>query len=155
MFEADFSDATVLALFLLPTNLARLQPKFLAMKPGTRIVTNTFALTGWTPDAVTTTPQCNAAVWCTALLWIVPAKVEGTWTLPEGELTFTQEFQMVSGSLKTKSATSAVTHGRLQGDQISFTVGKDQYIGTVRGETIEGTVLRADLRATPWKAQRR
>src|SRR5918996_245153 len=91
MYEADISKATVLALFLLPHNMTKLTPKFLDLKPGTRIVGNTFAPEGWTADASETVGgECVS--WCTSLLWIVPARVEGTWKLPTGEVTLKQEF---------------------------------------------------------------
>lgn len=75
MFEADFSEATVLALFLLPDNLERLKPKFNKLKPGTRIVLNTFGVPGWKPD-VTEQVQGECNSWCTALLYTLPAKPE-------------------------------------------------------------------------------
>src|SRR5207344_1449998 len=97
MYEADISQATVLALFLLTDNLRRLTPKFLDLKPGTRIVLNHYGIEGWEPEATErTTGDCLA--WCTALLYIVPAKVAGTWQLPQGELTLEQKFQAVSGN---------------------------------------------------------
>jgi SAM-dependent methyltransferase len=75
MFEADFSEATVLAMFLLPDNLDRLKPKMAKLKPGTRIVLNTFGVPGWKPD-VTERIEGNCASWCTALLYTLPAKPE-------------------------------------------------------------------------------
>jgi SAM-dependent methyltransferase len=75
MFEADFSEATVLAMFLLPDNLDRLKPKMAKMKPGTRIVLNTFGVPGWKPD-VTERIEGNCSSWCTALLYTLPAKPE-------------------------------------------------------------------------------
>ena len=84
MFEADISKASVLALFLLTDNLRRLLPKFLDMRPGSRIVVNTFTIPDWEPDAKETLGgECMS--WCTALLWIVPAKVEGMWRMSTGE----------------------------------------------------------------------
>ena len=81
MYEADISKATVLALFLLPHNLNKLTPKFLTLPPGSRIVGNTFAPEGWAADeSETVGGECVS--WCTSLLWIVPAKAEGTWKLP-------------------------------------------------------------------------
>ena len=72
MFEADFSQATVLALFLLPDNLQRLRPKFEKLKPGTRIVTNGFPIDGWTPIEIGRIDRdCDG--WCTAYLYVVPA----------------------------------------------------------------------------------
>ena len=133
MFEADISKATVLALFLLPSNLDKLAPKFLALRPGTRIVNNTFVVTGWEPDA-TETIAGSCTSWCTSHFNIVPAKVAGTWRLGTADLTLSQNFQMVSGSLGTTTIS-----GRLRGEQITFTAGDTQYTGKVAGDRIEGT----------------
>jgi SAM-dependent methyltransferase len=138
MYEADISKATVLALFLLPHNLNKLTPKFLALKPGTRIVGNTFAPEGWEADETETiTGDCVS--WCTSLLWIVPARAEGTWKLPQGELSLKQEFQMVSGTL-TANGTPVPVSGRLRGDLITFTAGSTEYAGRVSGDAMEGNV---------------
>ena len=95
MYEADISQATVLALFLLPENLTKLTPKFLDLRPGTRIVANHFGIAGWNADE-TEKVESNCENWCTSLLYIVPAKVAGTWRLPQGELTLEQKFQVIS-----------------------------------------------------------
>jgi SAM-dependent methyltransferase len=153
MYQADISQATVLALFLLTENLDRLVPKFLALKPGTRIVVNTFGITGWTPDESEKIEQ-DCTSWCTSLLWIVPAKVEGTWRLPQGDLTLKQEFQMVSGTLSANGASKAVTNGRLRGDQIRFTVEGTEYEGRVNGNTIQGTSSNGGSKSN-WKATKR
>ena len=98
IFESDFSQATVITMFLLPQINLRLRPKILDLKPGTRVVSNTFTMDEWMPDqSETIGGDCSS--WCTALFWIVPAKVGGTWRLPQGELTLRQEFQMLSGSI--------------------------------------------------------
>src|SRR5688572_3548775 len=99
MFEADISQATTLVLFLITDNLRKLAPKFLALKPGTRIVSNTFEIPGWTADKTDKLEDC--VVWCSAFLYIVPANVAGTWRLPQGELTLTQNFDSVAGTLNT------------------------------------------------------
>jgi len=152
MYEADISKATVLALFLLPHNLNKLTPKFLALKPGSRIVGNTFAPEGWAADATeTVTGECVS--WCTSLLWIVPARVEGTWKLPDGELTLKQDFQMVSGTL-TKAGASTAVSGRLQGDLITLTAGSTEYAGRVTGDTMEGTTKSGGTNGATWKASR-
>ena len=81
MFAADISQATALILFLIPQNLEKLAPKFIALKPGTRIVSNTYEIGGgWEPDDSQRLPLC--ASWCGAHLYIVPAKAAGTWRLP-------------------------------------------------------------------------
>jgi precorrin-6B methylase 2 len=135
MFEADISKANVLALFLLPSNMLQLRQKFLDLRPGSRIVSNTFGIEGWTADqTVTMDGDCSA--WCTALLWIVPAKVSGRWRMGQEELTFTQSYQMVTGTLGGRE----IADGRLRGDQIRFTVGAVEYTGRVAGDRIEGMV---------------
>lgn len=121
MFKADISKATVLALFLLPSNMRDLRERFLALRPGTRIVANTFGIEGWQPDEQATRPDC--AEWCVALLWIVPARVEGEWAAPQGTLVLEQEYQIVNGAL----AGRPLSDGRLRGDRLSFTVGGDRY----------------------------
>lgn len=152
MFEADFSQATVLALFLLPDNLQRLSPKFMTLEPGTRIVANTFRIPDWEPDA-SERAETDCQTWCELLLWIVPARVAGAWRLPQGTLTFTQEFQMVSGTLASDNGTTSVEHGRLRGAEIQFTLGGAQYVGRVNGNTIEGTVTSSG-REAPFRATR-
>jgi hypothetical protein len=152
MYEADISKATALVLFLLPVNLEKLTPKFLDLKPGTRIVDNTFAIPGWEPDQ-TERLETDCQTWCSALLWIVPAKVHGTWRLPDGEITFDQKFQMVTGSVKTASGSATIESGRLRGEEITFMAGGTQYTGKVTGDRLEGTARTgADMR--PFSATR-
>jgi hypothetical protein len=134
MYEADISKANVMALFLLPSNMLQLRTKFFNLAPGSRIVSNTFGIEGWTPDYTETRSDCTA--WCTVLLWIVPAKVDGTWQTPQGALTLKQDYQMLSGTL----GTAPITEGKLHGDEITFKVGTAQYTGRVKGSAMEGTV---------------
>jgi SAM-dependent methyltransferase len=149
MFEADISKASVLALFLLTDNLRRLQPKFLDMKPGTRIVVNTFTIPDWEPDAKETIGG-DCMSWCTALLWIVPAKVEGAWrmTVSPGDLLLQQKFQIVTGTLNLNGQVHEITNGRLRGDELSFTANGVGYTGQVKGDTIEGQTATGSWRAT-------
>jgi len=152
MYEADFSQADVLALFLLPDNMMKLQSKFLDLKPGARIVGNTFGFQDWSPDEQETiTTDCSS--WCTALLWIVPAKVEGMWQSPQGVLTLKQQYQMLTGTLTAGGRSGPIAGGRLRGDQISFTVAGAEYTGRVNGDAIEGTV-KSEIRSDTWKATR-
>jgi hypothetical protein len=151
MYEADISKATVLALFLLPVNLNKLTPKFLALPPGTRIVGNTFAPEGWEADETETVTE-DCVSWCTSLLWIVPAKVDGSWKLPQGDLTLKQSFQNVTGTL-TAGGTSAEVSGKLRGDQITLKAGDSEYTGRVNGNTIEGTVKNGSTSGS-WRASR-
>jgi SAM-dependent methyltransferase len=136
IFKSNFSKATVVILFLLPEMNVKLRPKLLDLKPGTRIVANTFAIGDWNADE-TVIAADNCQHWCTGRLWIVPAKVAGPWKLPQGELTVKQNYQTFSGTLKSDNGTMPVT-GRLRGDQILFSSGGTQYTGTVDGNTIDG-----------------
>lgn len=143
VFEADFSKATVVILFLTPEMNRRLRPKLLSLKAGARVVANTFAIGDWNPDqSDTVTVGCEK--FCTARLWIVPARVGGAWTLPQGELTLKQSYQSFSGSLKSAENTLPVA-GRLRGDLISFRAGKTEYTGRVDGESIEGFARTAGV----------
>lgn len=146
IFKSDFSDATVITTFLLPSMNLRLRPTFLAMKPGTRIVANTFAIGEWQPDETATVEPCER--WCTALLWIVPARVGGTWRTPRGELTLAQRFQFVTGTL----GKDPISDGRLRGDQISFTVGGTTYTGRVDGYRMRVSAV-LDGAIVDWTAQ--
>jgi hypothetical protein len=148
IFESDFSDATVVTMFLLPSLNMRLRPKLLDMRPGTRIVSNSFTMEDWQPDRTETVQNCSQ--WCTAHLWIVPAKVAGTWRLPQGELQLTQEFQNVTGTLRPGGAAQPVVNGKLQGELITFVAGGTEYSGRVTGDTME---LKANTGA-PLKATR-
>src|SRR5512135_1421065 len=134
LFESDFSQAQVITMFLLSSINLKLRPKILDLKPGTRIVSNTFDMGDWKPDETATLPGCNS--WCTAHLWIVPAKTEGSWHMPQGELTIKQTFQMISGTLKHGNTVSPI-NGKLNGDQISFTAAGTQYTGHVNGNSME------------------
>jgi hypothetical protein len=149
LFESDFSQATVITMFLLPDINIRLRPKILNMKPGTRVVSNSFTMGDWTADETATANE-DCSSYCTAYLWIVPAKVEGIWHLPQGDLTLKQTYQMIAGTLKSGSNTTQITNGKLKGDQISFNAGGTQYTGHVSGNTIEGSVSTGGS----WKATR-
>jgi precorrin-6B methylase 2 len=143
LFETDLSKAQVITMFLLPSINMRLRPKILDLKPGTRIVTNSFTMEDWQADqSETVTNDCTS--WCTAHLWIVPAKVEGTWQMPQGTLTLKQQFQMISGTL----GSNAISEGHLRGDQIEFTAGGQKYTGKVEGMSMKGTAGSASWAAT-------
>ena len=139
MYEADISQATVLALFLLTENLNKLVPKFLGLKPGARIVANGYEIDDWKADEVGRSDgDCGS--WCAAYLYIVPARVAGTWRLPRGKLMLEQKFQQISGTLTSGGTTVPITNGRLRGDQISFTAGGADYSGRVNGDTMDGDI---------------
>ena len=133
LFETDFSKANVITLFLLPSINMRLRPKILDMRPGTRVVANTFTMEDWQADD-TQVIGGDCISWCTALLWIVPAKVEGTWSTPKGDLKLSQQFQRVTGTLGTQ----AISEGKLRGDELTFKAGGTTYTGKVEGNMIHG-----------------
>ena len=149
MYEADISKATVMALFLLPVNLTKLHPKFLNLAPGSRIVANTFGIEGWEPDYRTSLPQgSECESWCDILLWIVPAKVAGTWTLPNGRLVLTQENQIVNGTATINGETVTISKGRMDGENITFVAGTQTFNGKVKGSKIEGALGTTTVTAT-------
>ena len=136
VFESDFSKASVIVLFLTPEMNIRLRPKLLSLRPGTRIVANTFGIGDWNADKISTMPN-NCERWCTARLWIVPAKVAGTWRMADGELMLKQTYQTFSGALNGAGGTMPIA-GRLRGENVFFASGKTHFTGRVAGNVIEG-----------------
>lgn len=154
LFKTDFSQATVLTMFLLPDINIKLRPMILDMKPGTRVVSNSFTMEDWQADDTAAVPkEQGCTTYCTAYLWIVPAKVGGAWRTADGELMLKQEFQMVSGTLNSGGKLARITGGRLRGGEIRFKIGDDAYTGRVDGEEIEGTV-ESRGRTKKWQARR-
>jgi hypothetical protein len=113
----------------------KMRPKILNMKPGTRILSNSFTLNDWEPDL--TTQLGEGMEWKAIFLWIVPAKVDGTWMLKGGQISFTQAFQKITGTL-TVGGVDTELNGKLNGDEIRFNAGGVEYTGTVRGNKITG-----------------
>jgi hypothetical protein len=151
IFQTDFSHATVVTLYLLPSLNLKLRPTLLKMKPGTRVVSHAFTMDEWQAD------QTENVEGRTAYLWIVPAPVDGAWKLPGGELTLKQSFQVITGTLKQGGKESAFK-GRVSGDQISFTVldadgARHDFSGRVSGNSMQGAVKQAGGEAK-WSATR-
>ncbi len=157
IFESDFSQATVLTLFLLTDLNIRLRPTILKMKPGTRVVSNTFNMGDWEPDEIVQAPE-GCTNFCRAHLWIVPAQVAGTWQLGgqlgESELTLTQTYQTFTGKLVTGNVVAPIARGRLDGDRIVFTAAGTEYAGRVRGAAMEGTAKKGGTESQ-WRATRK
>jgi hypothetical protein len=153
LFEYDLSEATVITMFLLPDINLKLRPKLLDLKPGTRIVSNTFTMGEWEPDFEVTTNE-ESSSWYTALMWIIPAKIDGTWELASGELTIRQEFQMIYGTLKNDKMTANISEGRITGDTVNFRINGEAYTGKVTGNKITGTVTRNSTKSD-WSATRK
>ncbi len=149
IFKTDFSDADVVTMFLLTSLNTKLRPTILDMKPGTRVVSNTFDMGDWKADEeAVVTEGCSS--YCKAYFWIVPAKVDGSWTTDKGELALKQTYQTFTGTLKNGNVVTPVTNGKLKGKAISFTAGGTEYTGTVNGATIEGTTTSGEK----WQAKR-
>jgi precorrin-6B methylase 2 len=150
MYEADISKATVLALFLLPANLHRLTPKFLELPPGTRIVTNSYRIDDWTEETQLVLDGC--VTWCTAYLYLVPARLAGVWKLPAGELRLLQQYQTLTGTLISPNGRETKVEGAVHGDRVRFMSGLDLYTGRVRGTQMSGEVSGAS--GGHWSATR-
>jgi hypothetical protein len=149
LFESDFSKASVITMFLLPQINLKLRPKILDLKPGTRIVSNSFTMGEWREDG-SDSLDSECVNWCTALLWIVPAKVAGTWKLAQGELALQQSYQFISGTLKVGNDVTPIANGKLKGDQILFNAGGVVYAGQVSGGSMQGTLSSGGT----WSASR-
>ncbi len=152
IFASDFSKATVVTMFLLPSLNVKLRPTILDMKPGTRVVSNSFDMGDWKPD-LTALASRDCTGYCKAYLWIVPAKVEGTWQLGNSELSLQQTYQFFTGKLTTGSAIVPIADGKLEADKITFTSGGTRYLGQVKGDVMEGTSFLAGREAR-WQASR-
>lgn len=134
LFQTDLSKADVITMFLLTTINEKLRPTLLQLPPGTRVVSNTFRMGDWEPDETETVTQ-DCSTYCTALLWIVPAKVEGKWDVDGQTLHLTQKYQMLSGKL----GGADISQGRVNGKTVSFSANGVRYTGEINGKTISGT----------------
>ncbi len=139
LFETDLTKATVITMFLLPQINMKLRPIILNLKPGTRVVSNTFTMEDWVPDETYVITEDSCTNWCTALLWIVPAKVDGNWQVGQGVLSLKQEFQKLTGTFKSGS-NSVLIDGKMLGEEISFRAGGVEYKGRVNGSSMQGTL---------------
>lgn len=161
IFQFDYSNATVVTMYLLPGLNMKLRPTLLKMRPGTRLVTHQFTMGSWEPDDSTTVDSRPG------YLWIVPANVGGGWKLAttdakgtgEASLTFSQTFQQVSATSRMAAMEGRVRAPRLQGDRLVFELMDDRgvlraYEGRVAGDRIEGTTRAADGTAGTFVAQR-
>jgi len=134
-------------MFLLPDINLKLRPKILNLKPGTRIVSNSFTMGDWSADDTAVVKE-GCVSYCTAYLWIVPAKVEGTWQLGDGTLTLKQTYQTVSGTLNRGGNAVQIANGKLDGDHITFNAAGALYTGRVTSSGMEGTISTGG----EWKA---
>lgn len=154
LFEVDLSEATVVTLFLLPDLNLRLRPTLLDLAPGTRIVSNTWDMGDWAADETIQIEPCPG--FCTALLWIVPARVAGAWATANGDDTFRfeQRFQTVTGTFRRQGGGALTLDDvALLGDLLTFRAGGRLYRGVVDGDTITGTAT-AGGRQSAWTVTR-
>jgi hypothetical protein len=146
IFKEDFSNATVVTLYLLTSLNIKLKPTILDMKPGTRVVSNSFMMGEWEPDQ-TISPDVGGR----GYFWIVPAKVQGDWSINDlpgmttALLSLNQKFQKVEGTLTFSDNSSQPITGRLNGTQLTFTYqnakGKPQtFVGEVSSKKINGSI---------------
>jgi methyltransferase family protein len=159
IFASDFSQATVITMYLLPTLNLKLRPTLLNMKPGTRLVSHAFTMDDWEPD------QTENVEGRTAYLWIVPAKVEGNWRMDVAgsnsahyDLNLRQRFQKLDGQARNGSNTLQVRDAKMRGDEITFALangagGASQFIGRLAGDKLEGTAKQPSGEAK-WTATR-
>jgi hypothetical protein len=157
VFTTDFSDATVVTMYLLTSLNAKLRPTLLKMKPGTRIVSHAFDMGDWSPDETATVDGYKA------YLWIVPANARGLWQVsgPTGaiDLALEQKYQKLTGKASGKSVTPNVTDPLLEADRIQFTLidhsGRFvRFQGKVEGDAMEGKVQLPDGSSAAWRARR-
>src|SRR5262245_4432059 len=153
IFASDFTNATVVTMFLLPGLNLKLRPILLNMTPGTRVVSNSFDMGDWKADETAhVVNDCTG--YCRAYLWIVPAKVDGTWKFGPSELSLEQQYQFFTGKLVTGNVIAPITDGKLEADKITFNAGGTRYSGQVKGGTMEGTST-TDGVETRWQATRK
>jgi len=133
IFKTDFSKATVLTMYLLPTLNMRLRPTILKMKPGTRVVSHSFNMGDWEADDGFNSSGEKCTEYCTGYFWVVPASVKGQWRIKQGVLKLDQKFQKFTGTLRSRGKTHKIEDGRVRGEAISFTAGGVKYEGTIKG----------------------
>jgi hypothetical protein len=145
IFKEDFSKATVVTMYLLPELNLCVRHRLLAMAPGTRVTSHAFTMGDWEADEHAQSEYRNA------YLWIVPARVGGTWNFRGGNadfsVTLTQSFQKIGGEATVAGRKQPLVGTSLQGDSLRFAFANDKgvtqhFTGTVRGNAINGT-LRA------------
>ena len=153
IFASDFSKATVVTMFLLPGLNLKLRPILLDMAPGTRVVSNSFDMGDWKADETAHVAN-DCTGYCRAYLWIIPAKVDGTWKFGPSELSLEQQYQFFTGKLTTGNVVAPITDGKLEADRITFSAGGTRYTGQVKGGTMEGTSTTGGVE-TRWQATRK
>jgi SAM-dependent methyltransferase len=164
-FKADFSQATVITMYLLPGVMKRLRERMLQLRPGTRLVAHDFDFEDWRPDRRTTIRK-------NVFVWIVPARAAGLWQVRVGgdgpvfDMALRQKYQELDGYARVAGQPGGLWEPKLEGDRISFAFvdSRDRdnestlyFQGRVSGETMEGDLVRGvgneQTRGT-WRATR-
>ena len=158
IFATDFSQATVVTMYLLPALNLKLRPTILAMRPGTRVVSHSFTMEDWEPDETSSMDGRRA------YFWLVPATVGGGWALETGgekvELSFEQRYQKIEGSVGLGHTHGGLRDARLRGANISFAyvdnngVRRD-FTGRVAGGRMEGSFRAENGSEGRWSATKK
>jgi hypothetical protein len=161
LFEADFRHASVVMLYLFPEANLRLRPQLLrTLEPGTRVVSNSFDMGDWKPDE-----HIESATSGGIRMWIIPARVEGDWTLRIGgerrSMELLQVYQHLAGEMETTSGPARLRKPALHGARIRFEAVLDgvphRFSGRVEGDLMSGSVHRDEgdrTRVDAWTAVR-
>jgi SAM-dependent methyltransferase len=158
IFATDFSQATVVTMYLLPALNLKLRPTILSMRPGTRVVSHSFTMEDWEADEISNMDGRRA------YFWLVPANVNGGWTLETGgekaELSFEQRFQKIEGTVGLGHTQGGLRDARLRGANISFAYVDDKgvkrdYAGRVTGGKMEGSSRSDNGTEGRWSATKK
>lgn len=162
VFATDFSQASVITLYLLPALNMKLRPQLLAMRPGTRVVSHSFSMEDWEADEISTLDGRRA------YFWLVPANVVGNWTLEtQGaaggqklDVTLEQVFQKVSGTVTLGPIHAGLREARLRGSAIAFSYVdqaalRRDFTGVINGSRMEGSFRDAKGGEGRWSATRK
>jgi precorrin-6B methylase 2 len=144
VLRADFAQASVVTVYLLPSLINRLQPRLLdELQPGTRIVSHAFVMTGWPPDRTHTMRIARRherqGDWSTVHLWVVPAKARGRWTGPGWDLRVHQNFQQIEVEARRDGRAIAVGKATLSGRAITWEAEGARFEGRVEGDSMTGS----------------
>jgi hypothetical protein len=153
LFETDITEATVITMYLLQRLNERLRPTLLDLRPGTRIVSHSFTMADWKPDRHDTVDGGRSAYF-----WIVPANVEGSWQVKDGDRTFTvqinQAFQMIEGTARIGDSRLPLRETALRGNVIRFVIDAPDGEPLRLHGLVDGTRMAAAPGTRPWQAER-
>ncbi len=172
IFETDLREATVVTLYLGRGLNERLRPILLRdLRPGSRVVSQAFDMGDWRPDSMATVRGREFAA-TPVYLWVIPARVGGSWTLKLGDgasgdgasgdgasgeqvrLTFIQRYQVLEGTALTGGSAAPLRGVRLRGDSLAFSLGTRRFVGRVTADEARGHVVAGDGAGSRWRAVR-